>query len=999
MISFLGQAMVAAQNDTRCKKMIVAIIISLVAPYTVAWVQRDATVLSSLSFSRLNQKPNPLCCIQRGSVGLQAQGDDSLDLYRTVAEQDPEWYREFVLNALGEDLLENGVVADAEMDTKRQADPSEVTRPVSNGSQSPLPTISVEDPVDRNVDQSYKLSSDMGGKVEKSYNESSTGNIFQLPNYRETQPTSEKDKDATPTSKAKQDLSQEVDQTQTELKVKPAAQTPNASGQAAQLISESNNVGDYSDTRESEETAATLSAARQELNEMSTFINIADRTEASTQDEADVKISAAAALSLWALSSTAGGTETEDLSKELDLDSPLAQDDRRLGPEEERRKERAEITETFPDSQAARETLSGPEPPTKEEVRGQGFTIKTSSERNGDATTKEKVSATGMSSTPKIEATEVTTKRDMDRMGARSGEDDDAMRSSFADEGRTVAQERSIKESPVFENKKETLATAEPSKQDGRKQIITAKVSSKGEGVDAEVGPDLANYVVLYRDLYTGRLQPVNLTSVTKLGYNVNEIPYLQPDALALIVEDEIRRPSRGIPQQWKISQSQYEVLSDDVRIVPQDQAEELLETANKKQRGKTAVGEARKTLVEDHSSDIDDDDDDEKEKDRDAAYGSGRPHAERKRPSRPHKGERPASIRSKDRRRRDEDESPNTKRRNRTGREGKKRIYNAREIPAKPPPAEEDDPPSPNSLVWVDIDTFRKLLRNEAELRVRILGEDWADIVKEESDWRLRLYKEWLWALHHGIGSPLVPSRSDRAREKTWKGGSKDERRVDGTAPRRPTRRPRPEGDGQPRSERIPVTEAFDETATSAPKRLRRAKGADDIGDDEVESREEPNTRSKTGTSERVMGDYVQEVPRRRRQAETAKREMREIQKRSVSEVESDMEARSRRRIRRQPGINDEADLPSTRRSVSQDGDEDCDPRSRWGRTHRRRTPSLEEYEEEENEYDDDWIDPPTRPEARRDDDDDLDFRPRARRPNIPRRRKTMRRDNDDIE
>jgi hypothetical protein len=108
-----------------------------------------------------------------------------------------------------------------------------------------------------------------------------------------------------------------------------------------------------------------------------------------------------------------------------------------------------------------------------------------------------------------------------------------------------------------------------------------------------------------------------------KLGYNFDEIPYLQPDAVALIVEDVIRRPSRGIPQQWKISPRQYEVLSDDVRIVSHQEAEELLETANKKQRKKTAVGEPRKTPVEDHNSDIDNDD-------RDAAYGSRPSRAEK---------------------------------------------------------------------------------------------------------------------------------------------------------------------------------------------------------------------------------------------------------------------------------------------------------------------------------------------------------------------------------
>ena len=64
-------------------------------------------------------------------------------------------------------------------------------------------------------------------------------------------------------------------------------------------------------------------------------------------------------------------------------------------------------------------------------------------------------------------------------------------------------------------------------------------------------------------------------------------------------------------------------------------------------------------------------------------------------------------------------------------------------------------------------MDTFRHLLRREAELRVRILGDDWADTVKRESSWRLRLYKEWLWNLHDGVGEPLFQSQGERERRK----------------------------------------------------------------------------------------------------------------------------------------------------------------------------------------------------------------------------------------
>lgn len=89
-------------------------------------------------------------------------------------------------------------------------------------------------------------------------------------------------------------------------------------------------------------------------------------------------------------------------------------------------------------------------------------------------------------------------------------------------------------------------------------------------------------------------------------------------------------------------------------------------------------------------------------------------------------------------------------------------------------------------------MDTFRDLLRSEAGLRLRILGDDWSDIVKEESDWRLDLYKKWLWTLHKGVGDPIVESRSDRMRRKGSGGSSRrdDNTQDQGPPPRRPRKR-----------------------------------------------------------------------------------------------------------------------------------------------------------------------------------------------------------------
>ena len=128
--------------------------------------------------------------------------------------------------------------------------------------------------------------------------------------------------------------------------------------------------------------------------------------------------------------------------------------------------------------------------------------------------------------------------------------------------------------------------------------------------------------------------------------------------------------------------------------------------------------------------------------------------------------------VRQSSRRQEKEDDSSKDRQRRPRTRELKtegssKRIYNAREILNRQEKSPRSDPPDPNSPIWVNMDTFRSLLRNEAELRLRILGDDWASTVKQESEWRLDLYKRWLWTLHDGVGGSIVPpSRYERARK-----------------------------------------------------------------------------------------------------------------------------------------------------------------------------------------------------------------------------------------
>ena len=44
-----------------------------------------------------------------------------------------------------------------------------------------------------------------------------------------------------------------------------------------------------------------------------------------------------------------------------------------------------------------------------------------------------------------------------------------------------------------------------------------------------------------------------------------------------------------------------------------------------------------------------------------------------------------------------------------------------------------------------MDVETFTSYLQKEAQLRLLILGPSWSDAVKDESRWRLKIYKNWL--------------------------------------------------------------------------------------------------------------------------------------------------------------------------------------------------------------------------------------------------------------
>jgi hypothetical protein len=147
-------------------------------------------------------------------------------------------------------------------------------------------------------------------------------------------------------------------------------------------------------------------------------------------------------------------------------------------------------------------------------------------------------------------------------------------------------------------------------------------------------------------------------------------------------------------------------------------------------------------------------------------------------------------------------------------------RVYSGRPGPTTSKRGSDSRSDPPVKGPWPDMNMFRSLLRNEAGLRLQTLGYDWSDVFKEESDWRLDLYKNWLWTLNNGVGSPVVESRSDRMRRRTQR-----------------TREPR-SGDVDE------VVESRSDRMGRKTQRTREPRRRDDDDDDQIPSRPVPPRR-----------------------------------------------------------------------------------------------------------------------------------------------------------
>ncbi|GFH47008.1 hypothetical protein CTEN210_03483 [Chaetoceros tenuissimus] len=209
-----------------------------------------------------------------------------------------------------------------------------------------------------------------------------------------------------------------------------------------------------------------------------------------------------------------------------------------------------------------------------------------------------------------------------------------------------------------------------------------------------QIGEDV---LVEYIDMFDNT-QRVPMATLSSLGYKMEDVARLQAGVLELIIEDEMQVPKEGIPRRWMIeSRSEREVKILKRRKAPQIESN-------------------------------DDDDDGDYER------GTSRNDRNLRR------GEdaRRSSSRRSDRKGRRTSKNRGTKRRPERRDEG-------------------DDQFGETDTIWMDIPTFKQYLRREADLRLSILGPDWEDWVRGESDWRLNLYKKWLGVVENGFGDDLM--------------------------------------------------------------------------------------------------------------------------------------------------------------------------------------------------------------------------------------------------
>jgi len=302
-----------------------------------------------------------------------------------------------------------------------------------------------------------------------------------------------------------------------------------------------------------------------------------------------------------------------------------------------------------------------------------------------------------------------------------------------------------------------TKSSREPSSKVAEESVMGPEIQTRENET-----PQFAIYKVGLSSAY----QKVPMELLFQLGYQVEDIQMLKSEVLDFIVAEKTPKPQGGVPPRWKTDATGNEFDDDTtVRVLGSIEAAEYVKAQGAELSPTTTTNVFDSSNTQQRKQQSRDEEIDQPPK--------------RRRPRRPEiEDELSEAARSprrkprRDPREMDDEYADRSDRRRRQSRSSyqddgrRKPIYTGRQPQTATSKLDRrPDPPKPEAF-WPDITTFRNLLRDEASLRLNILGDDWADIVKQESDWRLKLYKDWLWTLHDGIGNPIVESRSDRARK-----------------------------------------------------------------------------------------------------------------------------------------------------------------------------------------------------------------------------------------
>ena len=295
---------------------------------------------------------------------------------------------------------------------------------------------------------------------------------------------------------------------------------------------------------------------------------------------------------------------------------------------------------------------------------------------------------------------------------------------------------------------------------------------------------------LVYRSITGKKMTCVPLAEILELGYSISDLERIQAEFLSIVVLDQRKCPSMGVPSQWKLKdpKAKPEVTFLD----SMEEAQTMTNEINEQERVEKESVQQRRKRQEDRQTEP-------APSERNSIRRSSRresreiydPRSKRRnnKENQISKSRQANRERERKRRRRENEAPPERRRRERLDRDGNPRkIYRVPRDDTRSRAPKTDDPPDPESPVWVNMDQFRDLLQKEAEFRMKFIGEDWSQVIEQENDWREELYKGWLWNLKNGIGESFVPpSRYERARRNQQKFQSSQTRRSPkDTPPRR---------------------------------------------------------------------------------------------------------------------------------------------------------------------------------------------------------------------